>query len=79
MTLSDPSLLTTWLFWLAFTIAMAVAQAVVNELLAPALREWRERRAAAAKVPGKRREPRDWLAYAMAGMVLVTFILAAVL
>jgi hypothetical protein len=46
MPLSDsPSLLTTWIFWLTFTIAMAIAQAVVNELIAPALREWRERRA----------------------------------
>ncbi len=50
MILSD-SILTTWLFWLAFTVAMAVAQAVVNELVAPALREWRERRARRAESP----------------------------
>ena len=49
----------TWALWLLFTLAMAVAQVIVNELVAPAVREWRERRKAVAP-PARPHRTADW-------------------
>ncbi len=42
----------------AIAVLAALLQAVVNELVTPALREWRERRKAAGQVPDPKRKQR---------------------